>query len=400
MPNSALLTVSRSTLADISKEGLTKRERPLSSAQGVHVEVQEGEETVSLLNFCANNYLGLANHKVLVDAAFDALKTYGLGMASVRFICGTNTLHTLLERKLATFLGMEDAILFSSCFDANAGVFEALLGADDVIISDSLNHASLIDGIRLCKAQRYRYANNAMDELESHLQSCQGARLRMIVTDGVFSMDGIIANLPKICDLAEQYNAAVLVDDSHAVGFMGETGAGTHQYHGVMDRIDLLTGTFGKALGGAAGGYVAGKKPYIDLLRQRARPYLFSNALPPVICGAAIACLDYLKENPGIIQQVHENARYFREKMTAAGFELAGSDHPIIPVLLKDAPLAVSVARRMAELGVYVTAFSFPVVPRGEARIRTQMSSAHTREDLDKAIAAFIQAGQELKVIP
>ena len=320
-------------------------------------------------------------------------------MASVRFICGTSDLHITLERRLAEFLGTEAAILYSSCFDANGGLFEVLLGAEDAIISDALNHASIIDGVRLCKAQRFRYANNDMDELEAQLRQAQQARFRLIATDGVFSMDGVVANLPAICDLAERYDALVMVDDSHAVGFMGERGAGTPAHWGVSDRVQILTGTFGKALGGASGGYVAGPAAIVELLRQRSRPYLFSNALAPSICAATLAALDLLAQDPAPIAQVRENAHYFRSRMTQLGFTLAGADHAIIPVMLGDAVLAAEFAHRMGEHAVFVTAFSFPVVPRGEARIRTQMSAGHSTEQLDRAIDAFARVGRELEVI-
>ena len=391
----SLVDAALATLSGIEQEGLTKRERIIISPQGPHVTVRERGRDSDIVNLCANNYLGLANHPVLVAAAHRALDTHGLGMASVRFICGTSDLHEELERRLARFLKADDAILFSSCFDANGGLFEALLGAEDAVISDALNHASIIDGVRLCKAARHRYANNGMADLEARLVESRGARVRLIATDGVFSMDGIIANLPAVCDLAERHGAAVMVDDSHAVGVLGATGAGTPEHHGVMARIDLLTGTFGKALGGAAGGYVAGRKPLIDLLRQRARPYLFSNALPPPICAATLAALDLVERQPALLARLRGNAAFFRERMTAAGFTLAGAGHPIIPVMLGDARLASRMAARMGELGVYVTAFSFPVVPRGQARIRTQISAAHTEADLDRAVEAFAVAGRE-----
>ncbi len=391
----SLIAAATKTLDDIEHEGLTKRERTIVSPQSSHIRVEANGRTQEIINLCANNYLGLANHPALIAAAHKALDTHGLGMASVRFICGTSDLHQELERRLARFLKAEDAILFSSCFDANGGLFEALLGAEDAVISDALNHASIIDGIRLCKAQRHRYANNDMGELEARLVEARGARNRLIATDGVFSMDGIIADLPAVCALAAQHDATVMVDDSHAVGVLGATGAGTAEHHHVMEKIDLLTGTFGKALGGAAGGYVAGRKPFIDLLRQRARPYLFSNALPPPICAATLAALDLLEQEPGLLKRLADNAKFFRERMTAAGFTLAGAGHPIIPVMLGDARLATRMAARLGELGIYVTAFSFPVVPKGQARIRTQMSAAHTQADLARAVEAFTVAGRE-----
>jgi glycine C-acetyltransferase len=394
--NGSILAAATAALEGIEREGLTKRERAILSPQGPHIAVEGAKPGREIINLCANNYLGLADHPRLLDAARHALASHGLGMASVRFICGTSDLHLALERRVAAFLGTEDAILFSSCFDANGGVFETLLGPEDAVISDALNHASIIDGIRLCKARRLRYANNDMADLEAQLQQAADARVRLIATDGVFSMDGIIANLPALCDLAQRYDAAVLVDDSHAVGVMGRRGAGTHEHHGVEDKVDLLTGTFGKALGGAAGGYVAGRRPLIELLRQRARPYLFSNALPPPICAATLAALDLLEAEPGLIERVHDNARYFRSAMGSRGFRLVGAGHPIVPVMVGDARLAVQMAARLGELGIFVTAFSFPVVPRGEARIRTQMSAAHDQEDLDRAIEAFATVGREL----
>lgn len=384
-------------LENIKAEGLYKQERVISSPQSAAIHVGEQE----VINFCANNYLGLANHSALVQAAQQGLNSHGFGMASVRFICGTQDLHKQLESELSSFLGMEDTILYTSCFDANAGLFETLLGPEDAIISDALNHASIIDGVRLCKAKRYRYANNNMAELESCLQQAEadGARFKLIATDGVFSMDGVIANLSAICDLADKYNALVMVDDSHAVGFVGEQGRGTHEFCGVMDRVDIITGTLGKALGGASGGYTSGKKEVIDWLRQRSRPYLFSNSVAPAIVAASIKVLEMLKNGDDLRQKVRENSAYFREQMTAAGFTLAGKDHAIIPVMLGDAALASQMADKLLEKGIYVIGFSFPVVPKGQARIRTQMSAAHTREQLDKAIAAFTDVGRELGVI-
>jgi glycine C-acetyltransferase len=396
--NGSILATATAALESIEREGLTKRERAILSPQGPHVAIEGTKAGHEVINLCANNYLGLADHPRLLDAAREALASHGLGMASVRFICGTSDLHLALERQVARFLGTEDAILFSSCFDANGGVFETLLGPEDAVISDALNHASIIDGIRLCKARRLRYANNDMADLEQQLKQASDARVRLIATDGVFSMDGIIANLPALCELAQRHDAAVLVDDSHAVGVMGRRGAGTHEHHGVEDRIDLLTGTFGKALGGAAGGYVAGRRTLIELLRQRARPYLFSNALPPPICAATLAALELLEAEPSLLERVHDNARYFRAAMAERGFRLVGAGHPIVPVMIGDARLATQMASRLGSLGIFVTAFSFPVVPRGEARIRTQMSAAHSRKDLDRAIEAFTTVGREVGV--
>lgn len=384
-------------LEEVKAEGLFKKERVIVSSQYSEIEVN-GQK---VLNFCANNYLGLANHPELIQAAKDGLDSHGFGVASVRFICGTQDIHKTLEAKLSEFLGTEDTILYSSCFDANAGLFETILGSEDAIISDALNHASIIDGVRLCKAKRYRYANNDMADLEKQLQQAvaDGARHKLIATDGVFSMDGIIANLPAICDLADKYGALVMVDDSHAVGFVGKKGRGTHEFHNVMDRVDIITGTLGKALGGASGGFTAGKKEVIEWLRQRSRPYLFSNSLAPSIVSASIKVLEMLNNGDELRQRLIDNSNYFRERMTAAGFTLAGADHAIIPVMLGDAKLASEMADRMLAEGVYVIGFSFPVVPKGQARIRTQMSAAHTREQLDKTIDAFIRVGKDLGVI-
>ncbi|TAA46029.1 glycine C-acetyltransferase [Corallincola spongiicola] len=386
-------------LKDVTEQGLYKHERVITSAQQPSMAVAGGQEVI---NFCANNYLGLANHPRLIGAAKSALDSHGFGMASVRFICGTQDLHKQLETELAAFLGMEDAILYSSCFDANGGLFETLLGPNDAIISDALNHASIIDGVRLCKAKRFRYSNNDMAELEQCLQQADaaGVETKLIATDGVFSMDGVIADLASICDLADKYNALVMVDDSHAVGFVGEQGRGSHEYCDVMARVDIITGTLGKAMGGASGGYTAARKEVIDWLRQRSRPYLFSNSLAPAIVGASLEVLQLLKESAELRQQVKQNAAYFREKMAAAGFTLAGAEHAIVPVMLGDAKLASTMADKMLERGVYVIGFSFPVVPQNKARIRTQMSAAHTQQQLDQAIAAFIEVGKELKVIP
>ena len=385
------------TLAEIESSGLLKTERPIASPQGAHIQVQGRE----MLNLCANNYLGLADHPDLIWAAQQALSQDGYGMASVRFICGTNDIHRQLEQALADFLEKDDAILFAACFDANGGLFEPLLGPEDAIVSDALNHASIIDGVRLCKAKRYRFANSDMDDLETQLRHARadGARHIMIATDGVFSMDGYLARLPEIADLAEQYGAMVMVDDCHATGFMGPKGQGTPHHHGVADRIDILTGTLGKALGGAIGGYIAGPQPVIDLLRQRARPYLFSNSLPPAIAAASIEALRLVQERDALRARLFENARYWREGLTAAGFELLPGEHPIIPVMLGDAKLSQAMAARLFELGVYVSGFFFPVVPKGTARIRTQMNAILSRADLDAALEAFRQAGRDTGVL-
>ncbi|WP_075183291.1 glycine C-acetyltransferase [Pantoea sp. 1.19] len=384
-------------LAATRQTGLFKEERPIATAQQARIAVA-GKE---VLNFCANNYLGLANHPALIEAAKAAMDRYGFGMASARFICGTQDIHQQLEQRLAAWLGMEDAILYSSCFDANGGLFETLLGAEDAIVSDALNHASIIDGIRLSKAQRYRYANNNMTELEACLQQARaaGARHVMIATDGVFSMDGVIANLQGICDLAEQYDARVMVDDSHAVGVVGRGGRGTHEHCGVMGRVDLITGTLGKALGGASGGYTAGKKEVVAWLRQRSRPYLFSNALPPAIVAASLRVLDLLNESDNLRQRLWQNAAWFRAAMTQSGFTLAGADHAIIPVMLGDAALTQAFAHALQQEGVFVTGFFYPVVPEGQARIRTQMSAGHSHQQLEQAVAAFTHIGKQLGVI-
>jgi glycine C-acetyltransferase len=384
-------------LESIEAQGLYKRERPLDSPQGASVHAQDWDN--DLINLCANNYLGLANHPDMVIAARKGLKSHGLGMASVRFICGTQDIHKTLEQKLAGYLKMDDAILFSSCFDANGGIFEVLLGAEDAVISDSLNHASLIDGIRLCKAQRLRYANNDMADLEAKLTDAGSARFRLIVTDGVFSMDGTYANLPAICDLAEQYDALVMVDDSHAIGFIGERGAGTPELFGVEGRVHITSGTFGKALGGASGGYITAPQAVIDLLRQRARPYLFSNSLAPSIVMATLKALELLGKGASLRLQLAENTAYFRRRMTEAGFDIIQGEHPIVPVMTGEAALAQQLASELMEHGVYVTAFSFPVVPRGLARVRTQMSAAHSPEQLDRAIDAFIVVGRQIELI-
>ena len=376
--------------------GLLKRERVIGSAQGPVVRLADGRE---MINLCANNYLGLANHPAVLQAAHDALSRYGYGVASVRFICGTQSVHRELEERLSAYLSAEDTILYSSCFDANGGLFETLLDEQDAVISDALNHASIIDGIRLCKARRLRYANNDLNELEQALRESQGARVRMIATDGVFSMDGSIARLAEICDLADRYGALVMVDDSHATGFIGARGRGSHELRGVMGRIDILTGTLGKALGGASGGYVAARKEIVAWLRQRSRPYLFSNSIAPPVAAATIQVLDLLESSTDLRERLHENARYFRGKMQDLGFNLIPGEHPIIPIMLGEAPLAVSLAERMQADGVYVVAFSFPVVPHGKARIRTQISAAHTREQLDRVIQAFASAGRDLGII-
>ena len=383
-------------LQELQTEGLYKQEREICSPQQAEVKVCGAN---SVVNFCANNYLGLANHPALIAAAKKGLDERGFGMASVRFICGTQDIHKQLEQQISEFLGTEDTILYSSCFDANGGLFETLLTDEDAIISDALNHASIIDGVRLSKARRYRYANNNMKELESCLQQSQDARFRLIATDGVFSMDGVIADLKGICDLAEKYNALVMVDDSHAVGFIGENGAGTPEYHNVIDRVDIITGTLGKAMGGASGGYTSGRKEIIQWLRQRSRPYLFSNSVAPSIVSASLQTIKLLKESQDLRQKLKENSDYFRSSLQQAGFRLTGADHPIIPVMIGDAALGAQMAERLLEEGIYVIGFSFPVVPRGEARIRTQISAAHTRSQLDHAIEAFSRIGRELGVI-
>ena len=379
-------------------EGLYKTERVIVSPQQAAISVADGSKVI---NFCANNYLGLADDPTLIEAAKKGMDSHGFGMASVRFICGTQDAHKALEKRLADFLGMEDAILYSSCFDANGGLFETLLGEEDAIISDALNHASIIDGVRLSKAKRYRYANNNMRELEERLKEAKaaGARHIMIATDGVFSMDGVIADLAAVCDLADKYDALVMVDDSHAVGFIGERGRGTHEHCGVMGRVDIITGTLGKALGGASGGYTAARREAVDMLRQRSRPYLFSNSLAPAIVAASIAVLGMLEEGGELRARLRENARNFRETMTAAGFTLAGADHPIIPVMLGEAKLAQDFADELLREGIYVTGFFYPVVPKGQARIRTQMSAAHTPDHIARAVDAFTRIGKRLGVI-
>lgn len=380
-------------LDNIRAAGTFKRERVILTPQGTTIRVGDGKP---VLNLCANNYLGLAQHPAVAAAAKAAIDQWGYGMASVRFICGTQGVHKQLEARLTEFLGTEDTILYSSCFDANGGLFETLLGPEDAIISDELNHASIIDGIRLCKAQRLRYANNNMADLESRLKESANARFRLIATDGVFSMDGYLANLPVICDLADKYQALVMVDDSHAVGFMGSHGRGTHEHHGVMGRIDILTGTMGKALGGASGGYVSGRKPIIELLRQRSRPYLFSNTLAPSITGATLKVLELLTASTALRDTLEANTRFFREGMTRLGFNILPGTHPIVPVMLGDAALASRFADAMLQKGVYVIGFSYPVVPQGKARIRTQVSAAHSIQDLELALNAFQEVRREL----
>ncbi|HTN77182.1 MAG TPA: glycine C-acetyltransferase [Pirellulaceae bacterium] len=384
-------------LASIRAAGLTKSERIITSPQQPHLRIAPDRP---VLNMCANNYLGLADNPEVIAAAHAALDKFGYGMASVRFICGTQSLHKDLERQLATFVGCDDAILYSSCFDANGGLFETLLTAEDAIISDELNHASIIDGVRLCKAQRFRYKNSDMTELETRLKEADaaGARFKMIATDGVFSMDGTIANLPAICDLADKYQALVMVDDSHACGFMGPNGRGTHEYHGVLDRIDIITGTLGKALGGGSGGFTAGKREIVELLRQRSRPYLFSNSLPPPIVAASLKSLEILNRSTELRDRLESNTRYFRDAMTQHGFNIVPGEHPIVPIMLGDAVLAGKMAEMALVEGVYVIGFSFPVVPHGKARIRTQISAAHTLEDLDVAINAFVKVKRELGI--
>ena len=382
----SLQTHLQTQLDDIRAAGTYKRERVIVTPQGTTIRVADGQP---VLNLCANNYLGLAQHPAVKQAAHDALDQWGYGCASVRFICGTQGVHKQLEQRLSEFLGTEDTILYGSCFDANGGLFETLLGPEDAVISDELNHASIIDGVRLCKAQRLRYANNNMADLEAKLVEAQGARFRMIATDGVFSMDGYIANLSAICDLADKYNALVMVDDSHAVGFMGRTGRGTHEHCGVMGRVDIITGTLGKALGGASGGYTSGRKEIIELLRQRSRPYLFSNTLAPTIAGASLKVLDLLTASTELRDTLEANTKFFREGMAKLGFDILPGTHPICPVMLGDAALATKFADAMLAKGVYVIGFSYPVVPKDKARIRTQISAAHSREDLERAIEAF-----------
>ena len=382
-------------LEKIKLDGLYKNERVITSSQGPNITVNNKQ----VLNFCANNYLGLSSHPEVIDAAKSTLDTHGYGMSSVRFICGTQDIHKELEKKISSFLGMEDTILYAAAFDANGGVFEPLFGPNDAIISDALNHASIIDGVRLCKSHRYRYETNNMQDLEKQLELAQDQQNRIIVTDGLFSMDGTIAKLDKICDLADKYNAIVMVDDSHATGFIGEKGRGTHEYCKVMGKVDIITSTLGKALGGAMGGFTSGKKEVVDMLRQRSRPYLFSNSLAPAIVGAAIKVIDLLESSTHLRDQLYDNTRYFRSKMQEAGFDIKEGEHPIVPVMLYDAKLSQIMADKLLDEGVYVIGFFFPVVPKEQARIRVQISAAHTREDLDVAINAFVKIGKELNVI-
>jgi len=393
--NSSFVKRIAAELEEIKAAGLFKTERIITSPQGAEIEVNGRK----VLNFCANNYLGLSSHPKVVEAAHKAVDSRGYGMSSVRFICGTQDIHKELEQKIATFLGTEDSILYAAAFDANGGVFEPLFGDQDAIISDELNHASIIDGVRLCKAQRYRYKHNNMGDLEEQLKAAAGARSRIIVTDGSFSMDGTIAQLDKICDLADRYDAIVMIDESHSSGFLGKTGRGTHEYRGVMGRIDIITGTLGKALGGASGGFTSGRKEIIEMLRQRSRPYLFSNSLAPSITGASIAVLDMLSETTELRDKLEYNTKYFRSKMTAAGFDIRPGEHPIVPIMLYDAVVAQNFAAKLLDEDIYVIGFFFPVVAKGQARIRVQLSAGHERQHLDKAIAAFTKIGKELNVI-
>jgi glycine C-acetyltransferase len=382
------------TIAEIKQSGMFKNERIIASPQDAEITLDNGHK---VLNFCANNYLGLSNHPVIVEAALKNIKDYGYGMSSVRFICGTQTIHRQLENELSDFLGMDDTILFPSCFDANGGIFETLLSESDAIISDQLNHASIIDGVRLCKAKRFRYQNNNMDDLRAQLVAADaaGARFKMIATDGVFSMDGIIANLQAICDLADEFNAIVMVDDSHATGFVGEKGKGTHEFCNVMGRVDILTGTLGKGLGGASGGYISGKKSVVTLLKQRARPYLFSNSVAPMIAATSIQALKLVRESDQLRANLNRNKKLFRDGMEQAGFTLVPGEHPIIPVMLFEEKVAAEFAERLLKHGIYVVAFSYPVVPKGSARIRTQISAAHTPEHIKRAVEAFIRVGRD-----
>jgi glycine C-acetyltransferase len=396
--SAAFISHLQSQIEATKEDGLYKKERVITSQQQADIGVANGEHVI---NFCANNYLGLANNESLIEAAKKGLDSHGFGVASVRFICGTQDIHKQLEASISDFLGTEDTILYPSCFDANGGLFETLLGPEDAIISDALNHASIIDGVRLCKAKRYRYANNDMAALEEQLKQADddGARFKIIATDGVFSMDGVIADLASICDLADKYDAMVMVDDCHATGFLGENGKGSHEYCGVMGRVDIITGTLGKALGGASGGYTSGKKEVVEWLRQRSRPYLFSNSVAPPIVSASLKVFEMMKEGDELRANLWRNANHFRTRMEEAGFTLAGKDHAIIPVMLGDARLASEMADKMLEKGIYVIGFSYPVVPKGQARIRTQMSAGHSLEHVDKAVDAFIEVGRELGVI-
>lgn len=384
----------KNQLNEIREAGLYKSERVIESPQDARINVSQH----TVLNMCANNYLGLSDHPAIVEAARKGLEEWGYGLSSVRFICGTQAIHKELERKISEFLGTEDTILYTSCFDANGGLFETVLSAEDAVISDELNHASVIDGIRLSKAQRFRYKNGDMNDLEDKLKEAHGARFRMIATDGVFSMDGFIAKLPEICDLAEKYGAMVMIDDSHAVGFMGAGGRGTHEHHNVMERVDIITGTLGKALGGASGGYTSGRKEVIDLLRQRSRPYLFSNSVAPPIVAASIKAIDLLSESTELRDKLQSNTQYFRESLSSIGLEIVPGEHPIVPVMLGDAVLAGKMADLLLQKGIYVIGFSYPVVPKGKARIRTQVSAAHSREDLDFAVEKFAEAKAELGI--
>ncbi len=385
-------------LANIAAAGLFKKERIITTPQGADIRTSDGKEVI---NFCANNYLGLSSHPRIIEAAKRTIDSHGYGMSSVRFICGTQDIHKVLEEKIAAFLGMEDAILYAAAFDANGGVFEPLFGPEDAIISDELNHASIIDGVRLCKAMRYRYKHNDMGDLEKQLQEARnaGAKQMIIVTDGAFSMDGTIAQLDKICDLADKYEALVMSDESHATGFIGQTGRGVHEYRGVIDRVDIITGTLGKALGGASGGFTAAKKEIVEMLRQRSRPYLFSNTLAPSIVGASIEVFNMLSETTALRDKLEQNTTYFRSRMTDAGFDIKPGEHPIVPIMLYDAPLAQQFAEALLGKGIYVIGFFYPVVPKGQARIRVQISAAHEQEHLDKAIAAFTEVGKALKVL-
>jgi glycine C-acetyltransferase len=391
--------VFETTLREIREAGLYKEERVITTPQSAEIGVGAGEAKRSVLNFCANNYLGLSSHPAVIKAAHEAIETHGFGMSSVRFICGTQDLHKELERKISSFFGTEDTILYSSCFDANGGLFETLLGEEDAIISDALNHASIIDGVRLCKAERKRYANGDMAALEEALKETQGKRLRMIATDGVFSMDGYLAKLDLICDLAEKYNAMVMVDDSHASGFIGKTGRGTPEHFGVQSRVDVMTSTLGKALGGAAGGFTTAKKEIVDLLRQRSRPYLFSNSIPPAIAGASVAILDLLASTTELRDRLMSNAKRFRDGVVKAGFDVKEGVTPIVPVMLGDARLASELAKGLLDEGIYVIGFSFPVVPKGQARIRVQLSAQHTDEQIDRAVGAFATVGKRLGIL-
>ncbi|WP_405239516.1 glycine C-acetyltransferase [Lentisalinibacter orientalis] len=398
MKEAFLASLSEAT-EELKEQGLYKEERVITGPQQAEIDVREDGDTRHVINFCANNYLGLANHPQIVAAARRAIDEHGYGMASVRFICGTQTVHKELEERISDFLGTEDTILYPSCFDANGGLFETLLEPEDAVVSDELNHASIIDGIRLCKAQRYRYRHDDMADLEAQLRAAKDARVRLIATDGVFSMDGTIADLQRICDLADEYQALVMIDDCHATGFLGREGRGTHEYRDVMGRVDIITSTLGKALGGASGGFTAGRREIVAWLRQRSRPYLFSNTLAPVIAAASIEVVNLLESDSGLREKLAANAEYFRSRMEALGFDLLPGEHPIIPVMLGDARLATQMADRLLDHGIYVIGFSYPVVPHGKARIRTQMSAGHDREHLDRAIDAFAAVGRELGVI-